>query len=104
MNRTKKGPPVGSPFRHPDRTLREAALKELVEAKVNHAPVPKDEVSKPKRNNVVNLMDALRKSVGGGDSSEGEMTGKKKPAKSEGKKGSALVKAATKATAKRRSA
>ena len=42
----------------------EVALKELVEAKIAHAPVPKDEAPAPKRNNVVNLMDALRKSLG----------------------------------------
>jgi len=42
----------------------EVALRELVEAKVNHAPVPKDEPAPPARGKVVNLMDALRKSVG----------------------------------------
>ncbi len=42
----------------------EVALKELVEAKIAHAPVPKDEAEAPKRGNVVNLMDALRKSLG----------------------------------------
>ncbi len=42
----------------------EVALKELVEAKVNHAPVPRDEPAAPARGKVVNLMDALRKSVG----------------------------------------
>jgi DNA end-binding protein Ku len=41
----------------------EVALKELVEAKVHNAPVPQDEEPAPKRGNVVNLMDALRKSV-----------------------------------------
>lgn len=71
----------------------EAALKELVEAKVKHAPIPKDEVSTPKRGNVVNLMDALRKSVSGGEVSET----KKKPAiKTDHKKGLSLVKPATK--------
>ena len=42
----------------------EVALRELVEAKVNHAPVPKDEPVAPARGKVINLMDALRKSVG----------------------------------------
>ncbi len=42
----------------------ETALKELVEAKVNHMPVPKDEPEAATRGKVVNLMDALRKSVG----------------------------------------
>ena len=42
----------------------EVALRELVEAKVNHQPVPKDEPVAPARGKVINLMDALRKSVG----------------------------------------
>ena len=41
----------------------EVAVKELVDAKVNHLPIPRDEAPAPRRNNVVNLMDALRKSV-----------------------------------------
>ena len=41
-----------------------SALKELVEAKVNHAPVPKDDAPAPQRGNVVNLMDALKASLG----------------------------------------
>jgi DNA end-binding protein Ku len=40
----------------------EAALKALVEAKVNHMPIPKDEPA-PQSGKVINLMDALRKSV-----------------------------------------
>jgi DNA end-binding protein Ku len=55
----------------------EAALKELVEAKIKHAPIPKDEVVEPKRGQVINLMDALRKSVQGSDTAPA--TGKKKP-------------------------
>ncbi len=43
----------------------EVALRELVEAKVSHAPVPQDEPVAPARGKVINLMDALRKSVGG---------------------------------------
>jgi DNA end-binding protein Ku len=41
----------------------EFALKELVEAKVKHLPIPKDEEPAPTRGKVINLMDALRKSV-----------------------------------------
>jgi DNA end-binding protein Ku len=89
----------------------EAALKELVEAKVKHAPIPKDEPAAPKRGNVVNLMDALRKSIGGGAATEAAAaSGKKKgpgkaaaPAKvaaAAAKEGISLVKPA----AKRRSA
>ena len=80
----------------------EAALKELVEAKVNHLALPEDEVAAPKRGNVVNLMDALRKSV----ASDAAAAGKKKPvasAKSDAKEGLSLVKASAK-SAKRKSA
>lgn len=45
----------------------EIALKELVEAKVKHAPIPKDEPVEPQRGKVINLMDALRKSVSSAD-------------------------------------
>jgi DNA end-binding protein Ku len=81
----------------------EAALKELVEAKLKHAPVPKDEVSTPRKGNVINLMDALRKSVSGGEVVE---PSKKKPAaRSDHKKGLSLVKSsATTSSKKRKSA
>jgi DNA end-binding protein Ku len=81
----------------------EAALKELVEAKVNHAPLPKEEAAAPKRGNVINLMDALRKSVSGGGVEE---TRKKPVARSDPKKGLALVKPAAKSArgGKRKSA
>jgi DNA end-binding protein Ku len=76
----------------------EAAVKELVEAKLKHLPVPKDEVATPRHAQVINLMDALRKSVGSGE--ETAAPGKKKPAasvksegvKATGKKGISLVK------------
>jgi DNA end-binding protein Ku len=77
----------------------EAAVKELVEAKLKHLPVPKDEAAAPRRAQVVNLMDALRKSVGGDETAASD---KKKPAasvkpeKAAGKKGISLVKAAGK--------
>ena len=42
----------------------EVALKELVEAKVKHLPIPKDEEPvAPSKGKVISLMDALRKSV-----------------------------------------
>ena len=44
----------------------EVAVKELVDAKLNHLPVPQDAAPEPARGKVVNLMDALRKSIGGG--------------------------------------
>jgi len=62
----------------------EVALKELVQAKVDHAPIPKDEAPAAPRGKVISLMDALRKSVGSG---EEEAQPKKKPVK-----GIALVK------------
>ena len=55
----------------------EIALKELVEAKLKHLPIPKDEVVEPKRGQVINLMDALRKSVQGSDAAPA--AGRKKP-------------------------
>ena len=44
----------------------EVAVKELVDAKLQHLPVPQDEEPAPVRGKVINLMDALRKSIGGG--------------------------------------
>jgi DNA end-binding protein Ku len=59
----------------------EVALKELVEAKVNNLPIPKDEPVAPARGKVINLMDALRKSIGAGESKPAAppSVGKKKP-------------------------
>jgi DNA end-binding protein Ku len=82
----------------------ETAVKELVAAKVNHLPVPKDDGVQPARGNVVNLMDALRKSIGSADATVTRSM--KKPvasAKPEPKKGIGLVKSSLK-TAKRKSA
>jgi DNA end-binding protein Ku len=83
----------------------EAALREMVEAKVQHAPLPKEEPAQ-KKGKVINLMDALRKSVKGDQVAEAPK--KKDPAKSttiEPKKGIALVKSAThKSTKSRKSA
>ncbi len=79
----------------------ETALKELVEAKVNHVAVPKDEPVAPARGKVVNLMDALRKSVSSVGSEEApaaaaraEKKAGKAPAKQAAavKEGIALVK------------
>ncbi len=42
----------------------ELAVKELVNAKLKHLPIPKDEVPASRAGKVVNLMDALRKSIG----------------------------------------
>ena len=100
----------------------EIALKELVEAKVKHAPIPKDETPAPTRGKVINLMDALRKSVQSTETAPA--AAKKKPAARdtatlfpdhEEKAGPTLVKSsaktsraasskAAKSTAKRKSA
>lgn len=44
----------------------ETALRELIDAKIKHLPAPVDEESaKPQGAKIINLMDALRKSLGG---------------------------------------
>jgi DNA end-binding protein Ku len=48
----------------------EVALKELVNAKLKHLPIPQDEEPAPAKGKVINLMDALRKSVSGGEAKE----------------------------------
>ena len=48
----------------------EVALREMVEAKVKHAPIPREEPA-PKTAKVINLMDALRKSVRGDEAAGG---------------------------------
>jgi len=84
----------------------EVAVKALVEAKVNNMPVPKDEAPESK-GKVVNLMDALRKSLSGADSDSGKRAAAKKPVASEktdSKKGIGLVKGASKSSVKRKTA
>ncbi len=78
----------------------EVAVKELVDAKLKHLPVPHEEIAPPVRGKVVNLMDALRKSVGGEGSAD---LPEKKPAASaralpNEKVGLSLVKPTAKAT------
>jgi DNA end-binding protein Ku len=82
----------------------EVAVKQLIEAKVNNMPVPKDEVVEP-RGKVVNLMDALRKSIGTADSGSNKGVPKKPVAgvKADSKKGIGLVKP-SKAATKRKTA
>jgi DNA end-binding protein Ku len=82
----------------------EVAVRELVDAKVNNAPIPKDEYVQPSRGNVINLMDALRKSIGTQEAAAA--TSKKKPAASakSAKVGIGLVKKAAKTQDRKRSA
>ncbi len=82
----------------------EVAVKELVDAKLQHLPIPRDVEPAPARGKVINLMDALRKSVGGAQASENpeepeEAVGKKPAARhtekrAEPKRGLSLVKGA----------
>lgn len=82
----------------------EAAVKELVDAKLQHLPVPRDEEPTRPRGKVINLMDALRRSVAGGDSETAEEPAAKpaarpisRPAaKATGSRGLRLVKSAPK--------
>ena len=82
----------------------EVALKALIQAKLDNLPVPQDEVAQP-TGKVVNLMDALRKSLGGVDSDSGKGTTKKPvtSVKADSKKGIGLVKSSKNAP-KRKSA
>ncbi|QNI35669.1 non-homologous end joining protein Ku [Edaphobacter albus] len=86
----------------------EAAVRELVEAKIQNLPIPKEEEAAPRRGQVINLMDALRKSVGGKEV-EATSSTKKKPsssvrsAASKEKEGISLVKPG-KSSGKRKSA
>ena len=84
----------------------ELAVKELVNAKLKHLPIPKDEVPTARAGKVVNLMDALRKSV---EKDAKSARPPKKPAasvteKDLGRKGIGLVRPSTKGPVKRKSA
>jgi DNA end-binding protein Ku len=70
----------------------EAAVKALIDAKINKLPIPQDEAAEPK-GNVVNLMDALRKSLGGAEAASDKRVPKKPAAsaKPDSKKGIGLV-------------
>jgi len=68
----------------------EVAVKELVQAKIDHAPIPKDEAPAPQRGKVISLMDALRKSISTNASEESPA--KKKPTAKHSGKGLTLVK------------
>jgi len=72
-----------------------------VEAKVKNQPIPQEEAPAPRPSNVVNLMDALRKSIGS-ESAAAAKPAKKPPVseKESAAKGIGLVKEAGKAPAK----
>ena len=67
----------------------EVAVKELVDAKLKHLPIPKDEEPAPTKGKVINLMDALRKSVSSGAKSSAD---EEAPAKRSSKKSAAAEK------------
>ncbi len=78
----------------------EVAVKELVDAKLKHLPVPQDVEPAPARGKVINLMDALRKSIGGAPQTAEAEPEAAKPPKKEPKRavaggGLSLVKGAT---------
>ncbi len=84
----------------------ETAVRELVEAKIKHQPVPVDEAPKPQLGKIVNLMDALRKSIGSEAPSARPGAGKKPPAseKEVAAKKMGLVKTPAKTAARRKTA
>jgi DNA end-binding protein Ku len=79
----------------------EVAVKALVDAKVNNLPAPVDEAPRQQQAKVVNLMDALRKSIG-----QDAVLGKKPPKSEKEAPGRkiGLVKTQPKTAAKRKSA
>jgi DNA end-binding protein Ku len=82
----------------------ETAVKELVEAKIKHLPIPVDEApQRAQPSNVINLMDALRKSIG--SEATPAKNGKKPPVseKEAAHKGIAMVKT-SKSASKRKTA
>jgi DNA end-binding protein Ku len=81
----------------------EVALREMIEAKVKHVPIPRDEPA-PKSAKVINLMDALRKSVRGDKTTAPNKKVSAKPAPTGSGKGITLVKPAAKAGKARKSA
>jgi DNA end-binding protein Ku len=79
----------------------DVAVKALVEAKMKHMALPVEEAPRERPSNVIDLMDALRKSLGADTRSA------KKPPKSEReapRKGIGLVKGQTKSGTRRKSA
>jgi DNA end-binding protein Ku len=77
----------------------EAAVKELVDAKLKHAPIPREEPAPRTHGKVIHLMDALRKSVSDTKTSDTKTSATKSTAaKSASRKGPTLIKSASKST------
>ncbi|HSY35126.1 MAG TPA: Ku protein [Acidobacteriaceae bacterium] len=81
----------------------EAAVKELVDAKLKHAPIPREEPAPRTHGKVIHLMDALRKSVSDTKTSDTKTIAKKATAasKSASRKGPTLIQSASKSAARR---
>lgn len=79
----------------------EAALREMIEAKVKHAPIPREEPA-AKKAKVINLMDALRKSVRGEETPAAKKKGVARATATGSKKGLTLVKSASGKTGRSR--
>ena len=86
----------------------EAAVKELVDAKLKHAPIPREEPAPRTRGKVIHLMDALRKSVNDTKTSDTSSTDTKRSAtkstdtaKPASRKGPTLIKSAAKSASRR---
>jgi DNA end-binding protein Ku len=81
----------------------EAAVKELVEAKLKNAPIPREEPAPRTQGKVIHLMDALRKSVSDTKGTDTKPTDTKATAtttKSTSRKGPTLIKSQAKSPAK----
>jgi DNA end-binding protein Ku len=81
----------------------EAAVKELVDAKLKHAPIPREEPAPRTHGKVIHLMDALRKSVNDTKTSDTKTSATKSAptAKSASRKGPTLIKSASRSQPRR---
>jgi DNA end-binding protein Ku len=85
----------------------EKAVRELVEAKVKNLPIPQEEPIRPQPAKVINLMDALRKSIGASEAAPAPSRPGKKPPVSEKQppaEGIGLVKTPARSAGKRKTA
>ena len=82
----------------------EVAVKELVDAKLKNLPIPKDEAPRVSNGKVVNLMDALRKSLGTETASSRPPKKPVASTKEPARKGMGLVKTPAAKGARRKSA
>ena len=74
----------------------EAAVKELVDAKLKHAPIPREEPAPRSHGKVIHLMDALRKSVSDTKTSASTSAAQStRRSKSASRKGPTLIKSAS---------